>query len=222
VEANDARLCLEGVTKRWPAATRPVLDGIDLELAPGTATQIYGANGAGKTTLLRVISGLVLPEQGRVRLGELDACEARGAFRRRVGVLSASSAGLYARLTVADHLRLWARLALLQRADAKSAGERALCALALEPLAKRRVDRLSMGQRQRVRLAGAFLHDPALAMLDEPANSLDDEGIALLGDEVARLRDRGGIVLWCAPSGGEQPFAFDRRLTIADGTLSPG
>ena len=136
-------------------------------------------------------------------------------------MLSASSAGLYARLTVSDHLRLWARLALLERGDARDAIERVLAALALEPLSRRRVDRLSMGQRQRVRLASAFLHDPALAMLDEPANSLDEEGIALLDGEVARLRSLGGIVLWCAPSESEQRFAFDRRLTIADGRLIP-
>jgi ABC-type multidrug transport system ATPase subunit len=219
---SAAEFALEGVTKQWPGAPGRVLDDLDLRLEPGTATLVCGANGAGKTTLLRVAAGLVMPERGRVRLGDLDVLQGPRSFRRRVGVLSAASAGLYARLTVHEHLRLWARLALLRRHEGRRSCERALQALELEPFAGQRVDRLSMGQRQRVRLAGAFLHDPAVAMLDEPANSLDEEGIALLGREVERLRQRGGIVLWCAPSADVERFGFDRRLTIAGGRLTPG
>jgi ABC-type multidrug transport system ATPase subunit len=100
------------------------------------------------------------------------------------------------------------------------ARERTLDALGLRALAGRRVDRLSMGQRQRVRLAGAFLHDPDVVMLDEPTSSLDEEGVALLASEVERIRQAGGATLWCAPSGElTGPLAFDAHLTLHAGRL---
>jgi ABC-type multidrug transport system ATPase subunit len=212
-------LTLRGITKCWPGADSPVLERIDLRVEPGAVLRISGANGAGKTTLVRIAAGLIRPESGRVLLGELDAEADRIAFQRGIGFLSAASAGLYARLTVRDHLRLWARLALLSGREANEASERAVGALGLHPLAGRRVDRLSMGQRQRVRLAGAFLHDPAVVLLDEPLNSLDDEGAGLLEDAAERLCATGGAVVCCAPSGERDPVPSDHRLTIESGRL---
>ena len=215
------RLLLDGITKSWPGADRPVLDDVTLALEPGTVVHLSGPNGAGKTTLLRVAVGLIRPERGSVRLGSLDVESARGTFQRRVGYLSAASAGLYARLTVRDHLRLWSRLALLERPQRDEACDRVLAALELDALADRRVDRLSMGQRQRVRLAGAFLHGPSVVLLDEPMNSLDEEGVALVAREVERLREAGGAGVWCTPSGEtEPPLRPDQRLVLRDGKLA--
>jgi ABC-type multidrug transport system ATPase subunit len=210
---------LAGITKHWPGAERPVLDAVDLVVEPGTAVEVAAANGTGKTTLLRVAVGLIRPEHGRVRLGRLDAERDRVDFHRRIGFLSAASAGLYARLTVGDHLRLWTRLALMPGDRRARASARAIDALGLQPLLDRRVDRLSMGQRQRIRLAGAFVHDPDIVLLDEPLNSLDDEGIELLRGEMERVRANGGAALWCAPSRHDPPLEPDRRLTIAAGRL---
>jgi sodium transport system ATP-binding protein len=223
VTAETTTLSLLGVSKRWPGGDRPVLDDVSLVLEPGTAVRIGGANGAGKTTLLRIACGLVRPEAGRVRLGTLDVEADRTAFHRRIGFLSASSAGLYARLTVRDHLRLWSRLALIPRAERAPACERVLGVLGLRELADRRVDRLSMGQRQRARLAGAFLHDPQVVMLDEPTTSLDEDGAGLLASEVERVRGAGRTALWCAPSG-ETPglLDFDVRFVLRDGRLTAG
>jgi ABC-type multidrug transport system ATPase subunit len=95
-----------------------------------------------------------------------------------------------------------------------------LDALGLRQLAARRVDRLSMGQRQRVRLAGVFLHDPRVVMLDEPTTSLDDEGTDLLVAEVERVRRGGGTALWCAPtSEASTTLNFDTRLVLREGQL---
>lgn len=211
---------LVGISKRWPGSDRPVLEDITLVVEPGTAVRVSGANGAGKTTLVRIAAGLIRPETGRIRLGPLDVEADRTAFQRRIGFLSASSAGLYARLTARDHLRLWSRLALLGRREREAACERVLEALDLGPLADRRVDRLSMGQRQRIRLAGAFLHDPEIVMLDEPANSLDEDGVGVLAKEVDRVRRAGGAAIWCAPSGeGDTPIHFDVRLMLREGRL---
>jgi ABC-type multidrug transport system ATPase subunit len=169
--------------------------------------------------MLRIAAGLVRPERGRVRLGSLDVEGDRTEFQRRIGFLSATSTGLYGRLTVRDHLRLWSRLALLPPAVAIRCCARVVDSFALGGLGDSRVDRLSMGQRQRVRLASAFLHEPSVVLLDEPANSLDDDGIALLAAELERIRQGGRAAVCCTPAAGSGVLAPDRRLTITAGRL---
>jgi heme ABC exporter ATP-binding subunit CcmA len=220
VPADRPSLTLHGITKRWPGADHAVLNEVSLEIDPGTAVRLSGPNGVGKTTLLRIAAGLIRPEAGSVRLGELDLEADRTSFHRSIGFVAAASTGLYARLTVRDHLRFWSRMALIDSTERRPACERVLDAFALRGMADRRVDRLSMGQRQRVRLAGAVLHDPAVVMLDEPMTSLDEDGVALLAAEVERLTRGGAAILLCAPSGeAERPVRFDRRLVLREGRL---
>jgi ABC-2 type transport system ATP-binding protein len=138
-----------------------------------------------------------------------------------VGFLSAGNSGLYARLKTEHHLDLWARLALLPKSARSGAIERVAAAFALEPLLGKRVDRLSMGQRQRLRLALAFMHEPDLVLLDEPGTSLDDEGLALVDAALAELLERGGAAVVCLPSGWERPAALEVEYALSDGRLEP-
>jgi ABC-2 type transport system ATP-binding protein len=222
IVAGDRRpltLELSAVCKHWPRKPRPVLLGIDLRVGEGTAILLTGRNGAGKTTLLRVASGLIAPDSGEVKVQGLCPERSRREFHRRVALLSPGGSGLYARLSVCRHLDLAGRLALLTRAERAAATERAIDDFDLRDLAGDRVDRLSMGQRQRIRVAMAFLHDPQLVLLDEPSTSLDDHGIALLYSAVSRLLERGGAAIWCEPAGSRSDFSFDRRLLLEDGAL---
>jgi ABC-2 type transport system ATP-binding protein len=218
-EETIPALELRGVSKRWPGKPCPVLDDVDLSVAPGTAILLTGRNGAGKTTLLRVASGLIAPDSGDVMVHGLCPERSRREFHRRVALLSAGNGGLYARLSVRRHLDLAGRLALLGGADRAAAVERAADAFDLRSVSSDRVDRLSMGQRQRVRAAMAFLHDPQLALLDEAGTSLDDHGVALLHSALSRLLARGGAAIWCEPSGNRAGFGFDRRLALEEGAL---
>ena len=210
---------LTGILKTWSSQPEPVIDRTDLRLEPGTVTAIAGRNGAGKTTLLRIASGLIAPDAGDVRVAGLDPRRDRTEFQRRIGFLSAGNSGLYARLKVEHHLDLWTRLALLPRRRRAAAIEDALEAFALAPLCGRRVDRLSMGQRQRLRIALAFVHEPTVVLLDEPATSLDEDGIALLQRALDSVRARGGSALVCLPSGWNQILAIDRALVLTAGRL---
>lgn len=216
--AAEPPLALAGIVKRWPGVP-PVLEGVDLQLDPGRAAAIEGRNGAGKTTLLRVACGLILPDAGTVRLGGIDPERERTEFHRRIGFLSAGNSGLYARLKAEHHLEMSARLALLPRRDRPAAIRRALERFELEPLCGRRVDRLSMGQRQRLRLALAFLHEPEVVLLDEPGTSLDEDGLALLGAALDALKQRGGAALVCLPSGWDRLPAIDDAYALVDGRL---
>ena len=214
-------LTFADVSKAWGKgeARLTVLDSVDLELAAGSATWVGGRNGVGKTTLLRIAGGMIHPEQGTVELAGLQPRRDRRQYQRRVGFLSAGDRGLYPRLTVRQHLDLCARIALIPRRRREDAVESSLERFELAPLAPRRTDRLSLGQRQRLRLALSVLHGPTLLLLDEPRNSFDAEGNALLEQVVRELLAGGGIVLWCSPDETPSGFSFDRRFELVAGRL---
>lgn len=214
-------LAIRGVTKRWRKDQPPVLDGVDLALEPGTLTWVGGRNGVGKTTLLRVAAGLIEPERGSAEAWGVTARQNRARFQRLVSFLPAGDRGLYARLTVRRQLEFWARISLLPVAEVSRAVARALDRFELAELADRRVDRMSMGQRQRLRIAMTFLAAPETVLLDEPLTSLDGEGALLLERAIGEVLARGGAVLWCSPSGEHLDMSFHARFTIERGRLVP-
>jgi ABC-2 type transport system ATP-binding protein len=217
--ATDARLVVRGVTKTWNRKRGVLLQGVDLELEPGMLAALVGPNGAGKTTLLRIMSGLIDPDGGTVTLEGLHPHKERREYQRRLGYLSAHQGGLYARLTVRAHLDLWARLALIPKAEHMRLIEAAVDRFGLRELYRQRVDRLSMGQRQRVRLAMAFLHEPSLVLLDEPRNSLDEDGIGRLLEVLRTFTEAGGTALWCAPTDEGVADVATAVFELADGRL---
>lgn len=219
---ESSRLYLHGVTKTWHRQPKPVLDHVDLDVEPGRLISIVGRNGAGKTTLLRIAAGLIFPEEGVVRLDGLEPRKNRRSYQRRIGFVSASYGGLYARLSVRQHLALWSRLAFIPPVERRAAIEVAINRFDLrELLPARRVDRLSMGQRQRLRLALAFMHEPKLVLLDEPWNSLDDEGRTILTSALKILVAGGGSAICCSPTGTEIGPHAHATFAVTDGRLVP-
>jgi ABC-2 type transport system ATP-binding protein len=210
---------ISSVMKRWPRQDKPVLRDIDLELLAGELAWLTGANGAGKTTLLRIIAGIIAPNAGRVAVCGLESRLSRRAYQQRIGLLTAGNSGLYARMTVRQNLDYWARLALLEARHRDAYVEESLTRFALDELAGRRMDRMSMGQRQRVRIAMAFMHRPTLVLLDEPANSLDGEGLAVLLEAVEKHKRSGGTALWCSPGGDGPGASIERTLRLVAGQL---
>ena len=117
------------------------------------------------------------------------------------------------------NLEFWARAAFVPRTERGEAIERAAAAFGLSDMLKRRVDRLSMGQRQRVRLAMVFLHRPTLVMLDEPHTSLDGEGLELISRAIDDVIERGGSGIWCSPSLDRDRLRVDDGYELRDGAL---
>ena len=218
-----AALRLDNVTRHFGrgAKRRVVLRDVTLAVDPGAVVHVGGNNGAGKTTLLRLMAGILKPNAGEVLIGGLSAERSWREFHRRIGFLSAGDRGLYARLTVRAHLEYWCALAFLPRDEHPRHIEEALSAFGLGELSDRRSERLSQGQRQRLRLALALVHRPQVLLLDEPRNSLDSDGLALLASGVRAAVDRGASVVWCSPPGEDQPVDFDRRLILQDGQVMP-
>jgi len=223
--ASDSReqaavpLRLQAISKRWRKDLPLVLDGLDLTLSPGSTTWVGGRNGIGKTTMLRVAAGLIDPDSGRAEVWGVSPSENRARFQRLVSFLPAGDRGLYARLTVRRQLEFWARIAMVPRERFRATIAAAIADFDLGELADRRVDRMSMGQRQRLRIAMTFLPDPEIVLLDEPLTSLDAEGAVLLQNAIAKILARDGAVLWCSPSGEHLDMTFDCRWMLEQGRL---
>jgi ABC-2 type transport system ATP-binding protein len=219
-QGDDAfPLTLRNVTKRWPKSQAPVLLGVDLTLDLGTRTWIGGRNGVGKTTLLRIAAGLIYPDRGRAQVWGRTATESHSRYQQAVSFLPAGDRGLYARLTVRRQLEFWARIALIPAAEVRPKVEETIDTFDLRELADRRVDRMSMGQRQRLRIAMTFLTEPEVVLLDEPLTSLDSEGAVLLHEAIEGLIARHGAVLWCSPSCESLDQPFDDRWVLYEGRL---
>jgi ABC-2 type transport system ATP-binding protein len=216
---NAYPLAIRAVSKRWRKDLPLVLDELDLILEPGTTTWVGGRNGVGKTTMLRVAAGLIDPDSGRAEVWGVTARENRARYQQLVSFLPAGDRGLYARLTVRRQLKFWARIAMVAPALLEATVERSIDTFDLRELADRRVDRMSMGQRQRLRIAMTFLTGPEVVLLDEPLTSLDEEGALLLQAAVAEVLAREGAVLWCSPSGEHLEMEFDAHWMIERGRL---
>jgi ABC-2 type transport system ATP-binding protein len=214
-----APLALRDVTKRWRKDLPRVLDGLDLTLEPGTRTWVGGQNGVGKTTMLRIAAGLIDPDEGSAEAWGLSSGLNRVRYQQLVSFLPAGDRGLYARLTVRRQLEFWGRIAMVPGEHFAATIQHTIDTFDLRELAERRVDRMSMGQRQRLRIAMTFMARPEIVLLDEPLTSLDDQGGALLYAAIEELLDRDGAVLWCSPSGEHLNMEFDDRWVLEDGRL---
>jgi ABC-type multidrug transport system ATPase subunit len=220
-ERAAAPLRLSAISKRWRKDLPLVLDELSLTLEPGTSAWIGGRNGIGKTTMLRIAAGLIEADSGRTEVWGVAPNENRVRYQQLVSFLPAGDRGLYARLTVRRQLEFWGRIAMVPRDRFDDTIEQTLEAFELSDLAERRVDRMSMGQRQRVRIAMTFLPRPEVVLLDEPLTSLDTEGGEILQAAVAQLLARDGAVLWCSPSGEHLDMTFDANWMLERGKLVP-
>ena len=161
------------------------------------------------------------PNRGEIRIGSVESRAPRDRFQRQIGMASAGNTGLYARLNAVQNLAFGARIALVERGRRLTLVRDQVERFGLGAFSGRRVDRLSMGQRQRVRLALAFLHEPDVVLLDEPAASLDEDGQAVLAAAIGRHIDSAHSVVWFGPVGERRPVAADLELWIAQGSVTP-
>jgi ABC-2 type transport system ATP-binding protein len=183
---GEAAIQAQGLTKRYRDV--PVVDGVDLEVRPGEIYGFLGPNGAGKTTTMRMLLGLVRPDAGSIQLfGRDPRRDHLGALREVAGIVEEPR--LYTYLSGRRNLRL---LAALDRSGAGArAVEEALELVELRDRAGDKVSEYSQGMRQRLGLAACLIRQPALLLLDEPANGLDPAGIRFLRRLLHRLAGEG-------------------------------
>lgn len=202
-----------GLTRRF--GDRAAVDQLDLSIPTNTTFGLLGANGAGKTTFIRMVTGFLLPSAGTVRVLGHSPVDEAAAVREQLGFVMETSR-LYPELRVQGLLRFAGGARGLRGPELERAVERVIERFGLGPMARRLVGHLSKGFQQRVSLAQAFLHDPALVIVDEPTGGLDPVQRADVQEVLEQLQGERTIVL-CT-----HDLSEARRLTSRVAVLGAG
>lgn len=183
---------VEGLAKAYVPG-RWVVRGLSLRLESGDSLAVVGANGVGKTTLIKLLAGLLEPTAGRVRLWSEGRQAAPAEVLSRWIGIATPAMQLYGEFRVEELLRLGARLRTCAVLDERIA--QVLERLQLSAVAQQRIEALSSGMQQRVRIALALVHSPWLLLLDEATATLDAAGITALEELVSEHCRNGGILV---------------------------
>ena len=190
--------------------------GIDLTAAPGEVTALVGPNGAGKTTLLLVLATLLVPDAGDVRVAGFDPVSESDQVRARMG-WSPDVFGLYDNLTGREYLEFVGEAYRLGRPRARARAMELLHLARLPEYADRPVHTMSRGQKQRLGLARALVHEPEVLLLDEPASGLDPRSRVELRDLLRQLARAGTAVIVSSHLLGDLEELADRVVFVDRG-----
>ena len=194
------------------------VDDVSFHCAPGEIVGLLGPNGAGKTTTLRILATILRPTAGSARVAGCDVLRDPDGVRRRLGYVSAST-GVYERLTGRETLVYYARLHGIDEARLPARVDEVLTLLEMRDFCDRVAGRLSAGQRQKVSLARAIVHDPPVLILDEPTANLDVIVARNVLDFVETARDSGRAILLSTHLFSEAQRLCDRIVVIHEGRV---
>lgn len=183
---------VEGVTKRFGQVY--ALREASLHVREGEIFGLVGPNGAGKSTLMLILATLMLPDNGKVRVGEWDVVQHPMEVRRLIGYMP-DFFGVYDHLTVTEYLQFYADCYGIDQKQAQKMIPDLLQRVRLQDKAEEYVDDLSRGMKQRLGLARTLIHDPKLLILDEPASGLDPRARVELREILKELRALGKTIL---------------------------
>jgi sodium transport system ATP-binding protein len=195
-----------------------VLRGISFEANSGEIFGLLGPNGAGKTTTLRIICTLLAPEAGSVEVLGFDTRTAPEQVRRRVGVVTAEI-GVYARLSARENITYFAELSGVLDGDLNRRVDAVIDRLDMGSFAKQRAESLSSGQKQKVAIARAIVHDPDILMFDEPTSNLDVLASREIRDFMVESRGRGKCVIFSTHVLHDAERLCDRVTILHQGTV---
>ena len=194
------------------------VDGVSFTAADGAVTGLLGPNGAGKTTTLRMLYALMRPDSGSVEVDGVDAVARPQEAQARLGVLPDVS-GLYPRLTPREHLEYYGQLQGITGTALADRIAALFQTLDMNKIADRRTQGFSHGERTKVALARALVHDPRNVLLDEPTNGLDVMSTRAVRDIIRRLRADGRCVVFSSHVMQEVSALCDSIIVIARGRI---
>ena len=195
-----------------------VLRGISLDAGSGEIFGLLGPNGAGKTTTLRIICTLLAPDAGSVEVLGFDTRTAPEDVRRRVGVVTADI-GVYPRLSARENITYFAELSGVLDGELQRRVDAVLNRLDMVSFANQRAESLSSGQKQKVAIARAIVHDPAVLMFDEPTSNLDVLASREIRNFMVESRDRGKCVIFSTHVLHDAERLCDRVTILHEGTV---
>jgi ABC-2 type transport system ATP-binding protein len=190
---RDTVIRTEGLTRDFKQVR--AVDGLDIEVAPGTVFGFLGPNGSGKTTTIRMLLGLLEPTRGRAEVLGFDTRTQSGEIRQRSGALL-EHPGLYERFSAEDNLEFFARIWRLPAGERQARIRELLAHFGLWDRRQENTGKWSRGMKQKLAVARALLHRPSLIFLDEPTAGLDPVAAAALRDELAALAAREGVTVF--------------------------
>jgi sodium transport system ATP-binding protein len=207
---------VEQIRKRFGTVT--AVEAVSFVAQNGAITGLLGPNGAGKTTTLRMLYAVMQPDSGSIMVDDVDAVAAPQDAQQRLGVLP-DGFGLYPRLTAREHLEYFGELHGISGAHLRERTRELLTLLDMNGIADRRTAGFSHGERTKVGLARALMHNPQNVLLDEPTNGLDVMSTRAVRGIVRRLRDEGRCVLFSSHVMHEVSALCDAIVVIAAGRV---
>jgi ABC-2 type transport system ATP-binding protein len=213
---------VENLTKRFP--TQVAVSDVSFSVQRGEIVGFLGPNGAGKTTAMRVLTGFLPPTAGSARVAGYDVVTRSLEARASLGYLP-ESAALYPEMRVHEYLAYRARLEGVTGSDVKKRVGEAIESCLLQDVARRKVENLSKGFRQRAALAGALVHQPPVLILDEPTVGLDPMQIIKIRETIRNLgRERAVLlsthILPEVDAVCDRVLIIDRGRIVAEGTAA--
>jgi sodium transport system ATP-binding protein len=195
------------------------VQNVSFSASDGQITGLLGPNGAGKSTTLRMLYTLLKPDSGTARVDGYDVTESPLEVQARIGVLS-DAQGLYPRLTTRENIRYFGQLHGLNRGEMDQQINHLLEMLEMQSIADRQTEGFSTGERLKVAIARALVHDPRNVLLDEPTNGLDVKSTRAMRQFIRRLRENGKCILLTSHIMQEVAALCDHIVIISNGMVS--
>lgn len=210
-------ICVERLHKSFGQVQ--AVRGVSFDAADGRITGLLGPNGAGKSTTLRILYTVMKPDSGSARIDGVDVTQQSLDARRRIGTLP-HGAGLYPHLTARENIAYYARLYGIAEEAIDTQVDNIVRQLDIASFADRRTKGFSQGQRTKVALARALVHEPQNVILDEPSNGLDVMATRALRDVIRALKAAGKCVLFSSHVMQEVAALCDEIVIIAAGRVA--
>lgn len=217
----ESQIMVRDIVFRYPGQTEPALDGLSLDVYKGEWLAIVGHNGSGKSTLTKLWNGLLLPQEGEVRVEMLDPTNATDVWvvRKRIGVVFQNPDNQFVGATVRDDVAFSLENMGLPRQEMVRRIDDSLARVGLSELADREPHQLSGGQKQRVAIASALAMRPHVLVLDEATSMLDPIGRKEVLQTVQQLVSEGMTVVAITHELDEVLFA-DRIIALSKGKIA--
>ena len=195
------------------------VDGVSFQARDGEITGLLGPNGAGKTTTLRMLYSLLPPDEGEIRIDGMDPGRDAMAIKRTLGVIP-DSRGLYSRLTARENISYFGELHGMDKRRISQRIEELTSTLDMGDFIDRRTEGFSQGQRVKVAIARAMVHEPQTVLMDEPSNGLDVMSTRALRHYILSLKEAGQSVVLSTHIMQEVAALCDRIVIIAKGRVA--
>jgi sodium transport system ATP-binding protein len=208
---------VQGISKSFGKVK--AVQNVSFSASNGQITGLLGPNGAGKSTTLRMLYTLLKPDSGFARIDGFDVTQSPIDVQSHIGVLS-DAQGIYERLTPRENIRYFGRLHGLSDQDIEKRMDELLVVLDMQSIANRKTEGFSTGERLKVAIARALVHNPGNVLLDEPTNGLDVKSTRAMRIFIRKLRDDGKCVLLTSHIMQEVAALCDQIVIISNGIVA--